>query len=131
VSVEYQYGLNCGQYVLNRADLRTGDFVPIGRLLDEIALGIDIENGTLHKHGPAERVHEWHVVTSKQLRAGGAGEFADHLVVVTGRFPLEEINKCLTHTGYAKVFHQKLAAGEIEPLGWDYEPPATEAPRMV
>ncbi|WP_298705818.1 hypothetical protein [Variovorax gossypii] len=125
-----EYRLNCGQYVLHKADGRTGELVPVGRVMDEIALGIDVEDGTLHKHGPVDRVNEWHVLTSKQLRVGGATELADHLVVVSGRFPLEEVNKCLTHTGYAKVFHDKLVGGEIEPLAWDYEPPTPCAPGM-
>lgn len=125
-----EYRLNCGQYVLHRAEAPSGELVPVGRVMDEIALGIDVEHGTLHKHGPVDRVSEWHASTSKQLRACGASELADHLVVVSGRFPLEEINKCLTHSGYAKIFHEKLVAGEVEPLAWDFESPPASAPGM-
>lgn len=41
-------------------------------------------------------------------------EMAEALVVVRGRFPLEEINKCLSNSTYTEIFYRKLMAGQME-----------------
>lgn len=111
-----EYRLNCGQYVLHTKPPMGGDLVPTGRVLDEISLAIDIVEGNLHKHGVPELVSAWHAETSRKLREGGCAEWADNLVVVTGRFPVEEVNKCVSATSYAGVFYKRLVAGEIEEM---------------
>jgi hypothetical protein len=108
---EYQYQLNCGQYVLHR------DGKPVGALLDEVAIAFDKENGTLHKHGAPEMVNAWAQHAQQKLRAGGASEFADDLIVVTGRFTLDDLNGCLTHSGYIGVLYTKMLRGEVPALG--------------
>ncbi|MDN8617236.1 hypothetical protein [Variovorax ginsengisoli] len=50
------------------------------------------------------------------MREGGCAEWADNLVVVTGRFPVEEVNKCVGSMTYAGIFYKRLIAGEIEEL---------------
>lgn len=114
-----EYRLNCGQYVLHSKPPMGGDLVPVGRVLDELSLAIDTREGTLHKHGVPELVASWYENTTQKLRAGGCEEFADDLVVVTGRFPLEEVNRCVSNTGYAGSFYRRLLAGDIEELGWE------------
>ena len=114
-----EYRLNAGQFVLHAKRPFSHELEPVGRVLDEIALAIDTADGILHKHGPAEKVSAWHATTTKALRAAGADEMADHLVVVTGRFPLEEVNRCISNSTYAGHFYKKLLAGEVEQLGWD------------
>ena len=125
-----EYRLNAGQFVLHAKRPFSHELEPVGRVLDEIALAIDTVDGILHKHGPAEKVSAWHAKTTQALRAAGADEMADHLVVVTGRFPLEEVNRCLSITTYAGHFYQKLLAGQVEQLGWGAadEPDAPPAP---
>lgn len=82
-------------------------------MTDEVALAIDIAEGVLHKHGIPENVSSWNAVASKKMRDAGMDEWADNLVVVTGAFPVEEINKCLEISGYAKVFYEKLMSNQI------------------
>jgi hypothetical protein len=111
-----EYRLNAGQYVLHANSPMGGDLEPVGRVLDQVSLAIDKAEGILHKHGIPDRVSAWHANASKKLRDGGLGEWADNLVVVTGRFPLEEVNKCLSCMNYAGNFYKRLLAGEIEEL---------------
>ena len=104
---EYNYQLNCGQYVLHADDK------PIGAVLDEVAIAFDRESGTLHKHGSPEMVQGWLSLTQKKLRDGGMDEMANDLMLVCGKFPLEELNRCLTHSGYVLRMVDKLQRGLI------------------
>ena len=117
-----EYRLNCGQYVLHTKPPMGGDLVPVGRVLDEVSLAIDTVEGTLHKHGVPELVAAWHAETTRKLREGGCAEWADNLVVVTGRFPIEEVNKCVGAMTYAGIFYKRLIAGEIEEMPYPFEP---------
>ena len=111
-----EYRLNCGQYVLHTKRPFGVDLEPVGRPLDQISLAIDTAEGTLQKHGVPELVAAWYADTSKKLRQGGCGEWADNLVVITGRFPIEEVNKCVGAMSYAGIFYKRLVAGEIEEM---------------
>ncbi len=88
----------------------------MGPPLDQISIAIDTAEGTLQKHGQPDRVAAWYANTSKKLRDAGCGEWADNLVVVTGRFPVEEVNKCVGAMSYAGIFYKRLVAGEIEEM---------------
>lgn len=68
-------------------------------MLGKLSLAIDSREGTLHKHGAPELAAAWYGKTTQKLRAGGCEEFGDDLVVVTGRFPLDELNQCIACTG--------------------------------
>lgn len=107
----FVYGESCRQYVLS--EVRDGVAVPIRAPQDEIGLAIQLDAGTLVKHGDPETVAAWATKERSTLRAAGLNEWADELVVVSGRFPLEEVNKCLSNTTYPGVFFRRLAAGEI------------------
>jgi len=112
---DYHYELNCGQYVLHNGDK------PIGPVLDEVAIAFDRESGTLHKHGSVENVQAWVDKSQQRLResasAGGLGrlaaQMADDLVIVTGKFPVEEVNRCLSTSGYVLHMVEKLQRGQI------------------
>ncbi|KWT69571.1 MULTISPECIES: hypothetical protein [unclassified Variovorax] len=121
-----EYRLNCGQYVLHAKRPLSDDLEPVLRPLDQISLAIDTAEGTLHKHGAPERVAAWYADTSRKLREGGCGEWADNLVVVTGRFPIDEVNKCVGAMSYAGIFYKRLVAGEIEEMPF-ISPSAEEA----
>lgn len=104
------YQFNCGQYVYFR------DGEPVTKPADTIALFIDKADGTLHKHGDPVAVRKHHQTTCGAYRASDSPEvnaLADDLIVVEGRFPLEEINRCLSITFYAKRFYEKLVDGQI------------------
>lgn len=120
--MSYHYSLNAGQYVLMDGDS------PVGRVLDEVSIALDKVDGTLHKHGSPESVQRWHTAAQQKLRAAGAGEWADNLVVITGRFPLDELNSCLTHTGYAGRLYLKALAGELQRLPFGAPSSSAEAP---
>jgi hypothetical protein len=107
--MNYSYSLNAGQYVLMHGDS------PVGRVLDEVSIALDKEDGILHKHGSPESVQKWAAETQRRLRASGAAEIADNLVVITGRFPLEDLNKCLSTMSYAGRLYAKALAGELAP----------------
>lgn len=109
------YQFNCGQYVLYK------DGQPTTKPSDTIALCIDKDSGVLHKHGDPERVRQWHATNVRALRQAGCADWADHMVVVEGRFPLEEINRCLSNTGYASTFFEKLQEGKISAIGYGHE----------
>jgi len=112
--MDYHYETNCSQYVL--MDGKRCLYGPY----DQISLCFDRECGTLHKHGEPGMVAAWHEKTTKSFKAFGFNEMSDNLICVTGRFPLEEINKCLTNSGYAEIFYKKLMAGEIAELPFTY-----------
>lgn len=103
----YHYQLNAGQYVLmNGAE-------PVGPLLDEVALALDKDSGTLHKHGNPESVSAWVAQARAKFKAIGYGDLANNLVMVSGKVPLDELNRCLSTTGYAGILYGKLLAGVV------------------
>jgi hypothetical protein len=106
----YSYKTNCGQYVLHCEDK------PIGPLLDEVSLAFDRDEGVLHKHGAPAMVEAWQKGTQAKLRASGLTDMADSIVVITGRFELDDLNRCLTHTGYVGTLYTRLLNNELAPL---------------
>jgi hypothetical protein len=108
------YRLNCGQYVLHNGDQ------PVYRVLDEIALALDKEEGALCKYGDPVTVEAWAAKERARMRSIGHGweESADNLIVITGRFPLAELNRCLSNHGYAGTLYRKLLAGELQAEPW-------------
>lgn len=108
MSVHYE--LNCGQYVL---------FVngkPVSRVLDEVAICLDKSNGTRHKHGDPELVNAWCTKTQAAFRSNGFDEMANDLVVIQGRFTLEDLNKVVDNTSYAASLYVKVIEGTAETL---------------
>jgi hypothetical protein len=103
----YAYELNCRQYVL------TCDGKPKRRPMDTVSLGIDGMAGGLCRYGDLESVTAWLTKNQADLRAGGMDEWADSLVVVTGRFPLEELNRCLENKSYVMTMLARAVRGEI------------------
>jgi hypothetical protein len=101
----YNYQLNCGQYVLH------DDEKPIGRVLDTVAICLDKESGTRHKFGDPEIVRQWCSASQKKFREAGFDDMADALVVIEGRFTLEDLNNVIDITDYAFRLYQKVIAG--------------------
>lgn len=102
---EYNYQLNCGQYVLHLGDK------PVGAVMDEVSIAFDRESGTMHKHGKPESVQAWLAQAQKKLRSAGAYDMANDLVIITGKFPLQELNNCLTTSGYVMRMVDQLQRG--------------------
>lgn len=110
MSKSFRFELNCGQYVLH------ADGAPISRLLDEVAICLDKEDGTRHKFGDPEVVRAWHEKAQKSFRAMGEHNLADVLVVIQGRFTLEDINKVIENACYTAVLYEKVMSGTAETL---------------
>ena len=108
MSMDYCYKLNAGQYVLHDGDQ------PIGQVLDEVAIAINRASGTLHRHGDPQMVSKWLADTQGKLRRGGYHDMADDLVMISGRFELEDLNRCLNITGYAGRLYKRLVNGAPE-----------------
>lgn len=114
------YQLNCAQYVLYR------DGKPVTAPCDEIALAIGKAEGILHKHGKPESVRTWVAQSRAKLLESAASlpmerralviEMANDLTVLQGRFTLDDLNRCLSTTGYAKTLYEKAMAGTLESL---------------
>ncbi len=110
------YRLNGGQYVLYKGDQ------PTTAPVDEISLVIDRAAGILHRHGNSDQSRAWIENAQAKFRDGGHAQFADDLVLITGRFPLDEINRCLEARTYVTTFYKRLVSGEIKPLPLDWTP---------
>ena len=106
-----QYVLEYGTYVLydlsQEPSRLTGKREAI-LCCDEPAIAFDKESGTLHKHGDVALVTAWAEKARAKFRDGGFPEMADDLVVLSGKFPLEDLNKCLSHSGYCKVLFERM-----------------------
>jgi len=108
-----QYQLKEGNYHLY--DLSTAASKVTGehrlRLRSEtVAIAFDRSTGTLHEHGSPLRIHCWASNTRRRLRAAGAWERADDIVVVSGPLPVDEINKCLAIQGYCRSMYSRLSS---------------------
>jgi hypothetical protein len=110
MSLSIHFELNCGQYVM----FRNG--APVSRLLDEVAICFDKEDGTRHKLGDPEVVRKWQKQNQEVLRNAGLEGMADALVVIQGRFTLEDINKVIENTTYAATLYKKVMDGTAETL---------------
>ncbi|MNR71491.1 hypothetical protein D3C71_21170 [compost metagenome] len=108
---EFNYQMNCGQYVLHRGDK------PIGRVLDEVALVIDLDTGSLLKHGAVDLVSKWLQDYRLKLQAM-LPEAAEKVVMLSGRIPVDELNRALTTSGYAVKVWNMAHDGSLqqEPL---------------
>lgn len=106
----YRYELNCGQYVLH------ADGAPVSRVLDEIAICLDKEDGTRHKFGDPEVVRAWHQKAQKSFRDVGASDLADDLVVIQGRFTLDDINKVIENSAHTAALYAKVMNGTADML---------------
>lgn len=76
---------------------------------DTIALAFDASTGVLHEHGSPTRIHSWATTARRRLRAAGALDSANDIVVVSGPLPVDEINKCLRISGYCRRLFTRLA----------------------
>lgn len=102
------FHLNCGQYVIH------ADGEPISRCLDEIAIVLDKESFTRHKVGDPEKVKAWYDKAVKAYRDHGFGEMADDLVLIQGRFTLEDLDRVMSCSGYAAMLYKQLNEGSLK-----------------
>lgn len=77
---------------------------------DTVAIAFDAHTGEVHQHGSPVRIQSWASHTRRRLRAAGAVEAANDIVVVSGPLPVDELNKCLWINGYCRRMFKRLAS---------------------
>ena len=90
-----QYQLEAGNYHLY--DMSTPASPVSGEcrlrlMTDAVAIAFDARTGVLHEHGSPSRIHSWASTARRRLRAAGALDSANDIVVVSGPLPVDEIN---------------------------------------
>ena len=110
--MDMQYQLRAGSYYLY--DMRDAPSAVTGERrfklkTDTVAIAFDVHTGEVHQHGSPTRIQSWATTTRRRLRAAGAQDMANDIVVVSGPLPVEEINKCLGIQGYCRRMLKRLA----------------------
>jgi len=108
-----QYQLKGGDYHLYDLSTPASKVTGEHRLrlrTDTVALAFDASTGILHEHGSPTRIHSWATSARRRLRAAGAHESANDIVVVSGPLPVDEINKCLQINGYCRSMFRRLSS---------------------
>lgn len=110
--MQLQYQLKKGNYHLydlsTPASKATGEH-KLRLMTDTVAIAFDRSTGALHEHGSPQRIQSWANNTRRRLRAAGAWDSAEDLVVVSGPLPVDEINKCLAIKGYCRNMFNRLS----------------------
>lgn len=111
--MDLQYQLIAGSYYL--FDMREAPNPITGQRRfqlksDQLAIAVDTYSGELRQHGSPTRIHSWAMQTRRRLRAAGHWDSAADLVVISGPFPVEEINRCLRIRGYGRRLLARLAS---------------------
>ena len=107
-----QYQLKEGSYHLYDLSTPASKVTGEHRLrlkTDTIAIAFDASTGVLHEHGTPLRIRSWASNTRRRLRASGAVDSANDIVVVEGPLPVDEINKCLRIKGYCGHMLKRLS----------------------
>jgi hypothetical protein len=109
--MDLQYQLKAGSYYLYDLTSPPSEFTGEHKLklkTDTVAIAFDASTGHLHQHGSPTRIQSWANTARRRLRAAGAQDSANDIVVVSGPLPVDEINKCLAITGYCRRMFARL-----------------------
>lgn len=112
----YEYQLIDGMYCLFQEN---GERVNGIKPISEVAILFDKQDNTLIRYGCPELVHENHKKIRDKLYATKnpvMQDMADDMVVMSGKFPVEELNKCINISGYAGKMHEKFFNAESTDL---------------
>ena len=102
------YSYENGEYVMFYRD--NGDVLC---RIEEVAIAFSKESfdggmWTLHKHGSKEAVQRWYDNVTKKYREAGLDDIADEMVMIVGKFPVDELNRTIETSGYIKKMIEKL-----------------------
>ena len=114
--MNFEYEIEHGSYYLYKSkDLNSltkkRDII---LMCDEIAIVFDKETFVLHKHGSPDKVAQWYHAARDKFIKAGFNSMAEDLVMIQGSFPIAEVNRCLSTTGYIEQFWKKLQANQIK-----------------
>ncbi len=107
--MSYQYQMNCGQYVLHH------DGKPITAPSDTVAMALDVNMEIMLKHGSPYAVSAWVRLTKDRMIKGGHQDMADTIVMIEGRFPLDQLNRCLDTSGYVMMLYNDMMGMAPQP----------------
>ncbi len=125
--MDLQYQLKAGNYCLY--DMREAPSAVTGERrcklkTDSVAIAFDQHTGQVHQHGSATRIQSWALHQRRRLRAAGALDQANGIVVVSGPLPVDELNKCLWISGYCRRMFTRLASlphGKLQGQKYQWE----------
>ncbi len=106
-----QYQLQQGQYCLYDMAEQPSAFTGERRCrlkTAAVALAFDRITGEVHQHGKPEFIELWAKARRRKLRADGALDEANRIVVISGPLPVDEINRCLGNRGYSVHLLRRL-----------------------
>ncbi|MPM98670.1 hypothetical protein SDC9_145858 [bioreactor metagenome] len=105
--MDLQYQLKAGSYFLYDMSEPPSQITGQRRYklqTDVVAVAFNRATGEVHEHGAPSRIQSWAAHTRRRLRAAGQWEMADELVVVSGPWPVDELNKCL----WSRIYCRRL-----------------------
>ena len=111
--MDLQYQLKAGSYYLYDMKEPPSPYTGERRFrlkTDTVAIAFDRSTGELHQHGSPTRIQSWATGARRRLRAAGAIDIANDIVVVSGPLPVDELNKCLWVNGYVRRMFKRLAS---------------------
>jgi len=78
--------------------------------MDEVSVCFDKTDSVLLKHGDPKKVYKYYEETRRKialLNDFDGGMLFD-ICFIQGRFPVEEVNKCLDICDYVGIFYKKM-----------------------
>ncbi len=111
--MDLQYQLKAGNYYLYNLSDEPSKVTGERRyrlVTDIVAVAFNRRSGKIHEHGMPARIHSWAAHTRRRLLAAGSLEEANDLVVISGPWPVEELNKCLWSPILCRRILQRLAS---------------------
>jgi hypothetical protein len=84
----------------------------------DVAIVYDNISGTLLKHGPKENVVAWRERAVERYCGAGYYEQASDLVMFSGSFDPEDLNRMIEVDGYVKSFHQRMEEDKEPGRDW-------------
>lgn len=76
--------------------------------MDEVAVCFDVKLGVRLFHGSPESVLEEYEDTVQRLKNVNYTEAAEDIIMIQGKFPVEELNKLLEDALYISTFVKKI-----------------------
>ena len=111
--MDLQYQLKAGSYFLYDLSEEPSQITGERRYklqTDQVAVAFNRQTGEIHEHGAPTRIQSWAAHTRRRLRAAGEWDKANDLVVVSGPWPVEELNKCLWSRIYCRRIFQRIGS---------------------
>ena len=107
---EYTYKIEGNEYVLYHGN----EVVSRNDYGVALCYNLDGECSGILKHGNKKTVEEYFKKNFSKLMDSGLIEMAQNLKYISGRLPVDEVNKAISITGYINKLHQKIMNNEIQ-----------------